>query len=316
MLKHIAIFNCKDEGSEPFKTVASAALSAENDERVCLTCLVADDGSTDRSCSFAAHAPGVVLTRGESPAGLGLMRNTACLEALRMGADTISFHDAHMRFPEGTIGACAQRAASERRVVQAGSRGMVWQDHGVMRGARLLYPPAEKAYTVQPKWHPGPFEEEWVDVPALMGAGYFMSADTARYLASPGQGPDGHLWEDVYARWGGSEELLSIKAFMMGVPIEVSRDHWIRHEYMGSGHPAGAYSDHEVVRNMLGGLVALWGREVVMDRMFQSFKRHLGYKRVQYIAGLAQEKVPMDRSVYVRTVDDVFNDLFENGETT
>lgn len=276
-----AVITAWNEGDEVKKTVESLAASIR-DERTRLWIYVVDDGSTDKSCDGLGI--GKVL-RHEQPQGVGRSRNFGAHQALVDDADVLTFHDAHMRFeapkgwahPWGPLEHLARRALQERCIVSSASIGM---KEGSTRFwlCDLFYNAKDG---LQPKWRcvGGRQQptEEWPLSPCMMGAGYVMSADTARALVEP----TGALWEDTAGRWGFSEQALSVKAFLMDIPVRFSRDVWLRHLYRKSNpvQSAGAENWRNVTRSMF----VLLGQQLFDERFRVFCEARIGKQAVEEI---------------------------------
>jgi hypothetical protein len=144
---------------------------------------------------------------------------------------------------------------------------------------------------------------EWWRVPCMMGACYVMRRGTAQRLEEA----TGLLWEDVAGRWGFSEEALSVKAFLLDVPILQSRDLACGHVYR-STNPV-PHAVREVWRNRTRCTARLLGREV-FDRRFRSWcEAKLGQAEVAGILASLPEGV----LGAVRSPEEVFTHLLGIG---
>ncbi len=265
-----AVVTALNEGDEVRKTVLSLAASIER-PTTDLQIVVVDDGSTDGSCDALTASSDVlhqgevmqalekaratlILVRHDKPQGVGRARNAGWKLAT---GDVVSFHDCHMRMghvfladgrmvPEeaafgsrsiggrGGLERLALKALASRAVVSGANAGLVVRDGADVPagnrawGCDLLY---DQANGLQAKWQTtGPSgipDEEWKRVPCLMGASYVFSRATAQRL----EDATGSLWEDTAGKWGFSEEALSVKAFLMDIPVLVSRDVMFRHRF-------------------------------------------------------------------------------------
>jgi hypothetical protein len=119
--------------------------------------------------------------------------------------------------------------------------------------------------------------DEWLRSPCMMGAGYVLSRATAERLS----GATGALWEDVAGRWGFSEEALSIKAFLLDIPVYFSRDVIFRHIYRGT-NPV-AHAGTEKWRNICRSTFLLFDRETWEERFKDACIKHLGQRQVEEI---------------------------------
>jgi hypothetical protein len=167
---------------------------------------------------------------------------------------------------------------------------------------------------LQPKWRiPRDWDTQWQRVPCMMGAGYFMSRKTARTLAQatggsvnsgqekgrPRPGPesgrhrDGHtrpdaagVWEDTAGLWGFSEQALSVKAFLLDIPIYASRDLYTRHLYRGTNPVQGA--GRETWKNVTRCTSRLFPREMFERRFLPYCRKRLGDEAATYRAEPAE----------------------------
>ncbi len=271
-LKIGAVITAFNEGDEVRATVESLLGSVRGDRTEVRVVLV-DDGSTDGSCDGFGEDDGrVVVVHHEEPQGIGRSRNEGAARALELGANVVTFHDAHMRFdapPDwphawGPLEHLARRALQDDAIVCSGTRGL---KEGSNRSwvCDLFYNSTDG---LQAKWrHVGGRQqptEEWPESPCMMGAGYVLSADTLRKLS----GATGALWEDTAGRWGFSEQALSVKAFLMRIPVRFSRDVWLPHLYRDKNPVPAAGTEHW--KNVAVSMRRLLGPEVFDDR-FQAF---------------------------------------------
>jgi len=256
----ITAFN--EDPKEIEATVRSALDAYPNDR---LEIIVVDDGSDrpvslDSFSSSSSSSSSVKIIRHNQPEGVGTSRNRGYAEALRSfsgeGADVVSFHDAHMRFPlvDELIECCRAefKADLEKEMGRLGDRASslmvlaakAWETDALIcsasrdvRKERGFWAAGSDLFWnrrdgLQPKWRlyyrePGGGREPWLRVPCMMGAGYFISRRLAERLSEP----TGFLWEDTAGRWGFSEQALAIKAFLLDIPTYVARDVFTRHLY-------------------------------------------------------------------------------------
>ncbi len=182
--------------------------------------LLVDDASADGSCDFGGDMPNVRLLRNKQRQGVGRSRNRGWKEST---GHAISFHDAHMRFPDGGLETLSMKALTSGAIICSASGG-INSKKGRLYGADLYW---NFKYGLQPKYRTQRPDKEWARVPCPMGAGYVMSRETAERL----EAATGQLWEDVAGVWGMSEEALAVKAFLLDIPVLVSRDVHIGHHY-------------------------------------------------------------------------------------
>jgi len=290
-LRISAVITTWNEGDEVRKTVESLAASIEKDTTD-LEIIVVDDGSTDGSGQFMwASAPGLPvpvlrMVRHETPQGVGRSRNAGYAAAT---GDVVTFHDAHMRM--GGIGAepggvadgrkgglehLAMKALQSGAIVCAASAGLkVIDGKDTPWGCRYwgcdLFHNFQSG--LEAKWRHIASDvppEEWLRSPCMMGAGYVLSRRTAERLA----GATGALWEDVAGRWGFSEEALSVKAFLLDIPVLFSRDVIFRHAYRGTNPVKNAGT--EKWRNITRSTRIIFNSETWEDRFAHACQKHLG----------------------------------------
>ncbi len=269
-----AVITAWNEGDEVRDTVDSLVASVE---RAVLQVILVDDGSSDGSCGLY-HQACVHVVRHETPHGVGQSRNAGWRRALEMGADVVTFHDAHMRFPDpdevrgpgGMLEQLAVKAAREGAITTAASHDI--PSRGKLRGCWMHYDPR---YGLQPKWSTdGQIKDalgldklpEWWRTPCMMGACYAVP----RYVGEALSEPTGQLWEDTAGRWGFSEQALAIKAWLMDVPVLQSRDLRAGHKYRGTNRIPGAA--REVWKNVARSTRLLLGQEAY-ERYFRPWCR-------------------------------------------
>ena len=282
---HIAaVITAWNEGDEVQATVRSLR---ESMREARLTVIVVDDGSTDGSCEALE---GVQRIRHDTPQGVGRSRNAGWRRAVEMGADVVTFDDAHMRFEPGHLERLAVKALRSSALTTAASHDI--PSRGRQRGCWLHYDPR---YGLQPKWSTDSQVRkalgvgrlpEWWRTPCMMGACYVVPRDVGERL----EAPTGQLWEDTAGRWGFSEQALAIKAFLLDVPVLQSRDLCAGHRYRSTNPVPDAA--REVWRNVCRCTALLFGREA-FDRRFRPWcDSHLDRREVERIASEALQDRP------------------------
>jgi hypothetical protein len=253
-----AVITAWNEGAEVLATIRSLMASVLEAR---LTVIVVDDGSTDGSCDHIIRDTGPGrLVRNVIPVGVGKSRNVGWRVAAGMGCHAVSFHDAHMRFgaedyaTPRAIETLAVRAVQRGGLLASASRAM--PPKGILAGCRLQYGPN---FSIQAKWDSVKLEG-WQPTPCIMGAGYVLSACTARAM----EAPTGQLWEDTAGRWGFSEEALSLKAHLLGIPVLTNRGVVIAHKYR-SANPIPD-SSRECWKNIARATVVLFGQKLYQRR--------------------------------------------------
>jgi len=275
-----AVVTACNEGEEVGRTVESLRESVRD---AALGVWVVDDGSSDGSCEDVTRGDVRVL-RHDKPNGVGISRNDGCARALEAGADVVTFHDAHMRFPEGVLEALAQKAVESGAIVCSKAKGW-WNADGsdqpfVAWGADLHW---NLKYGLQPKYRTGRWmDAAWGRVPCPMGACYVISRETIARLSEP----TGRLWDDVAGRWGFSEQALAVKAFLLDVPVLVSRDLPSHHQYRRANPVPNA--GLEVWKNACFSMAALLSPETFEERFRAYCETYLGAKAAARLAEQAR----------------------------
>lgn len=317
------VMPARDEGGEVASTLASivASKTGQGDMHVNLI----DDASKEE-CAHAAlmqvvqtsldnaKAPGKITlstTRHSQPYGVGQSRNEGTARLLKSGADVIAYLDAHERIEKAGLEIMAAKAAESGAIVCAGSTG--FEDDGQFWawGCKLIYAPDEKV--IAAKWlapkngkagRDGRPEEPWLQVTAFMGGAYVMSRQTIEKLSKP----TGRLWEDIAGEWGFSEEALSLKAAMLGVPILVSRDVVVKHLYRDACPCPD--STKQMWMNVVFALSMLWDEKTFRQLAHVPCADRLGAKVVSAIAELARGDVEIfDTAVVHETLRRVVESL-------
>ncbi|MFW6189908.1 MAG: glycosyltransferase [Planctomycetota bacterium] len=297
-----AVITARNEGDEVQATVESLAASVRDSaygER--LTVIVVDDASTDASCDDLRVAGAeLILARHAEPLGVGRARNAGWALAAKAGCHVVSFHDAHMRFPDGVLERLARQALRTEAVVCSKSKGLEHQNQDFCGwGCNLLY---NERDGLQAKWRPAPEgKAEFARVPAPMGACYVMSRPTAKRL----ERATGRLWDDVAGRWGFSEQGLAVKAFLLNIPILVARNAVTRHLYRDANPLPNAAG--ETWRNVAHVTATLFGRRLFEERFRALCERHLPRGKVDRIAERALSAAP--RPDWQRPPEEVFTHL-------
>jgi len=328
-LKLAPVITAFDEGDEVRKTVESLAGSIKG-EQTSLRPIVVDDGSKDGSCEWTVNRsqqsvvsseqllssppcvagfaeqgtthsrPGgqasLLTVRHDMPQGVGISRNVGTKAALDAGADAVSFHDAHMRFPDGVLEALADKAIETGAIVCSKARGW-WYAEGdadVVAGKKKAGEEHDfRAWGADLHWNAldgfqpkyriyVDNQAEWTRVPCAMGACYVMSRETIKRLMEP----TGRLWEDVAGRWGFSEQALAVKAFLLDIPILVSRDLQTHHHYKEVNPVPNAGT--EIWRNVCFAMAALLSKETFNQRFLRYCQIRLGEKETERLYEEAQ----------------------------
>ncbi len=282
-MKIAAVVTAHNEGDEVRKTVVDLI----NSEPLgTLQVVLVDDGSTDGSCDIARDMKHVMLVRHDKAQGVGRSRNAGYAAAKELGADVVSFHDAHMRFPAGGLSTLGRRAEEEGTFVCAASCGLT-------KGSNRLWCCDlfwNRDDGLQPKWlHVGGKQqpaEEWTRSPAPMGAGYVVSMKTAARLEEA----TGNLWDDVVGRWGFSEQAMAVKCYLLDIPVEFSRDVIIRHLYRKANPLPGA--GMATARNCCYSMALLLGPEVYRRRFGPWCVKKLGEQVEKVLTAKAWAALP------------------------
>ena len=269
-----AVITAFNEGEEVRKTVESLAGSINHHDTT-FEAIVVDDGSKDGSCqdsSLLTTDYSLLTIRHDVPEGVGRSRNAGVVAALAAGADVVTFHDAHMRFPDGVIEALARKAIESGAIVTSKALGW-WDKDGKEHSFRAWG--ADMHWNLrnclEPKYRIYVGEQpEWIRVPCPMGACYVMSRETIEKLSAP----TGRLWDDVAGRWGFSEQALAVKAFLLDIPVLVSRDLATHHHYKGTNPVPNA--NIETVKNACFSMAALLSEQTFNGRFRRYCEVYLG----------------------------------------
>jgi len=288
-LKIACVITACNEGPEVERTVRSLLGSIIGRQHT-VRAVVVDDGSTDESCSGIREKDSgerqVQVIRHDPALGVGRARNAGAYAGLRWGADVITFHDGHMRFPNGVIEALALKAHETGAITFSKAKGWWYPpDHPEVRDGKAK-PGQPRSFVawgsdihwnrkdlVQPKYRiykSG--ESPWPRIPCPMGACYVFARETVARLTAP----TGRLWEDVAGRWGFSEQALAIKAFLLGVPVLLGRDLPTMHKYRSANPVQGAGSEN--MRNAAFALAALLSPQTFDLRFRDACRAHVGEK--------------------------------------
>jgi len=194
-------------------------------------CIVVDDASADDSAEDLDQiAKNIIVIHNKKPMGIGYNINMATDMALELGADVVGVADAHMQIPEGSIEYLSDKALSETCVVCSGSTNLNSNSKFKQFGAYLVRSDNNlfAAKWMGTKWKNGIGPDgPWGKVQVPLGAFYAYSANTIKQLKSPTK----RLWETPVGRWGFLLEPFSIKAWLLNIPIYVSRDCVTQHYY-------------------------------------------------------------------------------------
>ena len=288
-LKIGAVITAWNEGAEVAATIESLKASVKEAR---LTVILVDDGSTDASCaglsssSSSSSSSDLVLVRHGQPRGIGQSRNEGWARARDLGCDVVTFHDAHMRFgaadggSEGVLEKLAVMAMQRRCIVSSASRGIPSQ--GRLAGCWLYY---DCFYGLQPHWA-AKLPPGWQRTPCMMGAGYVLNSQTAQQL----EAATGSLWEDTAGRWGFSEQALSVKAYLLGIPVLTNRELVIAHRYRDK-NPV-PHADRETWKNVARATTVLFGPRVYEERFGEWCSAHVPPPELAAVLAEAAEHHP------------------------
>lgn len=310
-MKIAAIITARNEGEEVRRTVDSLVESIERPETELLV-VVVDDASTDGSCEWYGPALGrVVCYRHAAAQGVGKSRNHGYQKAAAWGADAITFHDAHMRFPAGGLEALAERAVARGTFVCSGSMGL--SEPSTRNWCCDLFHNANDG--IQPKWrfvggrqlmeaYGAEREEdvpEWLPSACPMGAGYVIGAETAARLANA----TGDLWDDLAGKWGFSEQAMAVKCWLLGIDVEFSRSIVLRHWYRSNNPCPTAGKDSR--RNAVFSLARLLDARTFNRRIRPFAEMWLGKEETAALVAQAGPSWPLREGE--RKPDQFFSDM-------
>ena len=255
-----------NEGEWPEKTVEAIRASSVLDRHIII---LVDDGSTDGSCDFVAKLNKefnnvTVLTPRDAPIGVGNARNFGFCAALLTDAEVFIFLDAHMTAEKHSkmYNKLAEKALTEDCIVVP--RCVDIDKGGGGRGCDIFW---NFRNELNIRWRYQQ-EEEWKRVACMMGACYVISRATASKLTLP----TGQLWEDIAGRWGFSEQSLSVKAFLLDIPIYASRDLKVKHKFRSSCPTPNIY--YHVHKNAAFSLGSLLSKECFEERFLPFLLPH------------------------------------------
>lgn len=253
---------------EPDELQATLDSLRQSVTEVSLQLVVVDDGS---DVPVELEGDDVLLIRHDKPRGVGQSRNEGASGA---SGDVLTFHDPHMRFAQDSIEYLAAKALSEPCVASLASNDYRTGRSFIGWGADLYW---NSRNGLEPKYDTKKPKEEWHRVPCMMGAAYAISRDTLKEL----KGPTGNLWDDVAGRWGKSEEFLSVKAFLLDIPVLVSRDVKAGHKFRKLNPVPGAA--REVWKNMVSCACALFTPRTFRERFRPFCRAHMFDREIDEI---------------------------------
>ena len=262
-------------------------LSALEDSGV--TEIITVDDFSDRPFSTDIDDPRLKIVRTDQSLGVGGARNFGAGFAT---GDILTFHDAHMRFPDNCISRSAEIAFNNNsilcvtcnsikgRPVGAGAN-LYWDDK---RGFVLAWAKYERNNTT-------------IDIPAVLGAHYVIP-----YTVWEKLGP----WLDTVGRWGYSEEAISIKAHILGIPVQCACHLGSWHKFRSSREQPFPVDAKAKVRNQVKSLYCLFN-EVYEKKCRPMLVKKLGEKEVRAIEEdpdtvIQKERAERDR---VRSEDEI-----------
>jgi glycosyltransferase involved in cell wall biosynthesis len=193
-----AIVTAHNEGVELRRTIDSVRSHTRHLHEI----IVVDDGSTDGSCADLAEI-GVTLLRHEHRTGVAFSRHAATRVA---SGDVYCFLDGHQRVEAECIDQCARVAIRRNAIVSP-------EIHGLYETSKPVY---GAAFQLCPD--NGFFSARWI--------GKYPRCRVTKHsaLRGPGYVIPRALYEDVgwipsLRGWGGSEAVVGLKAFFLGIDV-------------------------------------------------------------------------------------------------
>ena len=238
------VITAHNEGDELLRTVESVERSSSGEVEI----IVIDEASTDRACD-AVRRPGVTVIRHEQRVGVAHSRNEG---ARRSRGSTIAFIDGHQRFSPKCLQKCAALALERQAIVWPDVSGLEHQTVRTKHGATFAQSECDKYFTA--RWcHQRP-HRRISRISSLRCPGYVVPRTVYPQVC----------WMPELRGWGGSEAVMSLKAFFQAVPILHLCGPLARHMFKKKFHYD--VTSHEIWRNQ-----ALTARICFQDRTWSEY---------------------------------------------
>ncbi|QDU82523.1 Putative glycosyltransferase EpsH [Polystyrenella longa] len=214
-MKISVVITAYNEGEELVRTLNSIQTNTSRLHEI----IVIDDGSTDDSCN-EIEARGAVRIYHSKRVGVGASRD----EGARIATgDVISFLDGHQRLTPDCLDECSEIAIRKSAIVSPGIQGFEPQNK-LIHGATFQLCPLNGFFSAN--WQLKPSWRRLHQSNALRGPGYTIPRNLYPKLS----------WIQGMTGWGGSEALLSLKAFFTRVPILFLRGPIAYHRFKRQFH--------------------------------------------------------------------------------
>lgn len=204
------VITAHNEGSEVARTIESVSKNTSALREIILV----DDASTDGSCDYAGNLDVRVL-RHHRRIGIAYSRDEASRCAT---GDVFCYLDAHQRVSNESIDRCGALALAKNAIVVPTIKGTSWTSARLYGATFCLCP--EKGY----------FSAKWVTSKRRARSRPLTSLKAPAYFV-PRSVYDTVGWGRQLRGWGGSEALVSLKAFFRNVPIVSCHSALVRHRF-------------------------------------------------------------------------------------
>lgn len=244
-----------------------------------------------------------VLPGGHSLSVVRSEERIGCCPARNIGAgvsdvDVLIFMDAHMRISGEALREMAREANARWGIVQAVSGALPL--HSKFRGFGGRFLPSEKAFLAV-GWHPEePFREiERRD--AVLGACYAIPKPLFHKIGG---------FMDNTGWWGFTEEVLSLKAWLAGIPIYLKKSALARHFYKSTKTRSEPIPNPMVWKSRIAALRICSGDEYWEERLVPFWDKRVikHYKLEEF---LHSEEMEAERAHFAKAK---VRDMFEFDE--
>ncbi len=189
-------------------------------------CVVVDDASTDGCCD-GLEFDNLLIMRNQSRLGVAPSRLSA---AHHSTGDVLAFFDGHQRISKGCVERCAELALQRDCIVSPVVQGFKSTNRKIYGASFRMCP------------ENGFFSADWImkrpwrrtrQINALRAPGYVIPKSIF----------DRVCWIDGMRGWGGSEAVVSVKAFFTGVEIVSLRGPIAWHRFKTTFHYDVSWED-------------------------------------------------------------------------